>query len=375
MPYNVLITGGAGFIGSHLTDELIANGHNVVLLDNLHPQVHGEENKTPDYINPKAEFVYGDVRDRKVLQPLLENVDIVFHFAAYTGVGQSMYQIESYMDVNVQSASLLFELLSQKVGGIKKVILASSRAVYGEGLYQCPSGHITHPKPRSLQQFQQEQWDMKCDECGRETVPIPTSEETVPDPASIYAISKLTLEQIGLLIGATYNVPCTALRFFNVFGSRQSLDNPYTGVINTFVTRLVNSKPPQVYEDGLESRDFVHVFDVVQSCMLAMENDAADGKVFNVGSGQKLTLLEVAATISDLLNGPAPVVTGQYRAGDIRHCFADISNIQSKLGYKPQLSFEAGMKELLASLSEKKWVDNTKLAEQELVKRGLSKAD
>lgn len=372
MNESVLITGGAGFIGSHLADVLIAQGHQVTIYDNLHPQVHGPQRQIPDYLNKKATFIRGDVRDADALQDALAGKTIVFHFAAYTGVGQSMYQIREYMDVNVQGTAVLMEILSQSKHAVRKLILSSSRAVYGEGAYLCSECGPVHPLPRTLSQLQQGQWEVKCPHCQREVNPNPTSENTPLAPYSIYAISKHNQEQICRLIGETYGLPVVVLRFFNVYGPRQSLRNPYTGVINVFLTRLINSKPPQVYEDGHELRDFVHVKDVILACMLAMDKESAEGHIMNVGTGQPLSLMQVAQIISQEFDGQSPVLTGQFRAGDIRHCFADISRAKTILGYEPRVPFSTGISEYIRQLNHRQWDDLSAIPEQELLKRGLA---
>jgi dTDP-L-rhamnose 4-epimerase len=368
----VLITGGAGFIGSHLADRLINQGHEVTLFDLLHPQVHGLEHKPPDYLNPAARLLQGDVRDANALQAALDGVDVVFHLAAYTGVGQSMYQIGEYLDVNVQGTATLLQLLSRPSSSVRKLIVASSRAVYGEGAYHCSHCGPVSPSPRTAEQLRAGRWEVTCPHCGQPVQAMPTPETKAADPRSIYAVSKLNQEQTSLLIGEAYGLPVVVLRFFNVYGPRQSLKNPYTGVINTFITRLVNGLPPQLYEDGRPSRDFVHVSDVCQACLLAMSNEAADGQVLNVGSGQPLSLLEVAQTIAAQFGVPFPVITSQYRLGDIRHCYADLSRSRQLLGYAPQVSFKVGIAQLLHQLAGQEWPDQSGQAEAELVIRGLA---
>jgi dTDP-L-rhamnose 4-epimerase len=371
-PQRVLITGGAGFIGSHLADQLIGQGHDVTLFDLLHPQVHGPERLAPDYLNPAAHLIQGDVRDPAALQDALAGVDVVFHLAAYTGVGQSMYQISEYLDVNVQGTATLLELLNRPSSSVRKLIIASSRAVYGEGAYHCPCcGRVT-PAPRTAEQLRAGHWQLNCPQCGQVVEPIPTPETQPADPRSIYAVSKLNQEQIARLIGEAYSLPVVVLRFFNVYGPRQSLKNPYTGVINTFITRAMNGQPPLVYEDGRESRDFVHVSDVCQACLLAMTAEAASGRLFNVGSGQPLPLIEVAQLIAQQLGAPPPIITGQYRVGDIRHCHADLTQAHERLGYTPQVSFAAGITDLLQQIAGHSWADHSAEVEAELISRGLS---
>lgn len=372
MSEQVLITGGAGFIGSHLAEALLAAGHTVTVLDVLHPQVHGTEQAVPTYLDKRVQVIRGDVRDRALLQQTLVDKTAVFHFASYTGVGQSMYQISEYLDVNVGGTAVLMELLSQQKQPVRRLVLASSRAVYGEGACRCFVCGIVHPSSRSITQLRSGRWEVTCPHCNREIESIPTPESTTPDPRSIYAISKHNQEQVCLLIGETYGIPVVALRYFNVYGPRQSLSNPYTGVISTFITRLMNGRAIEVYEDGLESRDFVHVKDVVQACQLALARDTAVGQIINVGSGVPLTLLQIAQTISQKLGGTEPVISGQYRAGDIRHCTADLTQAHNILGYVPQITFASGIDDLLVELGGQQWEDRSHVAAQELIKRGLS---
>ncbi|MCP4360744.1 MAG: SDR family NAD(P)-dependent oxidoreductase [Chloroflexi bacterium] len=372
MSENVLITGGAGFIGSHLADTLLKAGHQVTVLDILHPQVHGQMRKIPDYLDDRVRVIQGDIRDKEVLRETLVGKTTVYHFAAYTGVGQSMYQISEYLDVNVGGTAVLMELLSEQKNSIKRLVLASSRAVYGEGVGNCPQCGLVHPAPRPIDQLRDGRWEVVCPNCGRAVQSQPTSEETTAAPYSIYAISKQNQEQVCLLIGETYNIPVVVLRFFNVYGPRQSLSNPYTGVISTFITRMKNDRAIPVYEDGRESRDFVHIQDVVQACELALEQEAAVGKIFNVGSGEALTLLQIAQIVTEKFGGPELIISGQYRAGDIRHCTADLTLARKLLGYNPQITFSAGIDNLLADLRRQHWQDHSHIAEQELVKRGLA---
>lgn len=373
MTEKVLITGGAGFIGSHLADLLIANGYIVVVLDNLHPQVHGKERKRPHYLHPEVQLIEGDIRNAKVVSKSLEGVSFVYHFAAHTGVGQSMYQIEEYLDVNVRGTAVLLDAIAARPGQIKKLILASSRAVYGEGSYYCKNCQLRlTPPPRDLGQLRHSQWEPTCPRCHQQITAVATTESDPTFPGSIYAISKLSQEQTCLIFGQAYQVPTIVLRFFNVYGPRQSLQNPYTGVINTFLTRLKADQPPKIYEDGQPTRDFVHVTDIVNACLLALQCNEAVHQIFNVGSGQKLTLLEIAQAILYNSGNMAPIITGEFRVGDIRHCFADITMARNVLGYSPSIPFVQGIKVLLDHVKNESWEDNSAIAEQELIRRGLS---
>lgn len=366
----ILITGGAGFIGSHLADELIGKNYQVVVLDNLSEQVHGPGENIPNYLNPEVDFVYGDVRDAALVQQLVKDVDAVFHFAAMVGVGQSMYEICNYTDVNNAGTAVLMEALIKHP--VKKLIVASSMSIYGEGMYQTTTGERVEVEARSLQQLKQGNWELQ-DRSGI-LMPVPTPETKTPDLSSIYALSKYDQERMTLITGRAYNIPTTALRFFNVYGTRQALSNPYTGVLAIFASRLLNDKAPMIFEDGYQQRDFVHVKDIARACWLALESEASAGEVFNIGSGQHYTIRELAAKLSGVMNktGIIPEVTGEYRAGDIRHCFGDISKATAKLNYTPRVSIEEGMNELAEWLQGQIAVDLVDDAKKELSVRGLT---
>ncbi len=369
---HVLITGGAGFIGTHLSRGLLAKGHGVRVFDNLTEQVHGNDAPRNNCTLPEVEFIYGDVRDREALTAALENIDIVFHLAAQTGVGQSMYQIEEYTSCNVGGTATLLDILANEKKSVQKLVVASSRAVYGEGKYSCPSCGIVFPEPRSVEQMRNHDWEVKCPLCSADVVPLPTDEDKPLKPGSVYAISKRDQEEMGICIGQAYGIPATALRFFNVYGSGQSLTNPYTGIITIFASKIRNGEAPLIYEDGLESRDFVHVSDVVQACLLAMDTGSSDYRVFNVGSGQALSVLEMARImIGEMGADLNPEVIGKYRVGDIRHCHADLTNASRYLGYRPQTDFRTGICEFLAWAETRESADRLSQATEELRKRGL----
>lgn len=366
----ILITGGAGFIGSHLADELIREGYEVVVLDNLSEQVHGSGNIIPEYLNPEVEFIYGDVRDAALVEELVEGVDAVFHFAAMVGVGQSMYEIRNYTEVNNEGTAVLMEALIKYP--VKKLVVASSMSIYGEGLYQSGTGEISEVSARPLHQLREGKWELTQ---GAEVLkPIATPETKTPDLSSIYALSKYDQERMALITGRAYNIPTTALRFFNVYGTRQSLSNPYTGVLAIFASRLLNDKPPLIFEDGYQQRDFVHVKDVARACRLALESDEASGEVFNIGSGQSYTIRELAQKLGEVMNKSEiiPEVTGKYRVGDIRHCFGDITKAKEKLNYIPQIDLIDGMNELAVWLEDQIAVDLVDNAKEELATRGLT---
>jgi dTDP-L-rhamnose 4-epimerase len=371
MTMNILVTGGAGFIGSHLCDELLAAGYRVRVLDNLHPQVHGGRNEPPDYLDARVDFMRGDVCDRSDVEHALKGIEAVFHFAAAVGVGQSMYELAHYTRVNNLGTALLLELLIHRP--VRKFIIASSMSIYGEGLYERPDGRREENASRTIDQLRQSEW-APLDSRGLPLKPLPTPESKSPELASIYALSKFDQERMSLLTGRAYGMPTAALRFFNVFGPRQALSNPYTGVLAIFASRLLNGKPPLVFEDGLQQRDFVSVHDIARACRLALETEEADGQVFNIGSGVRRTINDVAALLARVMEREdlAPKVTGKYRVGDIRHCFAEISRARQILGYEPQVSLEDGMGELVQWLRGQATEDHVEDAHAELSVRGLT---
>ncbi|HEX2121397.1 MAG TPA: NAD-dependent epimerase/dehydratase family protein [Thermoanaerobaculia bacterium] len=371
MNRTVLITGGAGFIGSHLSDALLQRGHRVRVLDNLDPQVHGAERRRPDYLDPEVELVVGDVRDADAVANALEGVDTVFHFAAKVGVGQSMYAVENYTDVNNRGTAVLLEALVKNP--VERLVVASSMSIYGEGMYRNAAGEITASQERTLEQLKRRQWEVT-DSAGNPLTPIATPETKMPSLASVYALSKFDQERLCLMIGRAYNIAAVALRFFNVYGTRQALSNPYTGVLAIFASRLLNDSAPLVNEDGHQRRDFVSVLDVAQACVLAMEKaPEVAGQAFNVGSGRNYTVLEVGRRLAEVLGKKIePEITGKYRVGDIRHCFADISLTRSMLGYEPQVQLEDALIELAQWLEGQIAVDKVQQAAAELSARGLT---
>jgi dTDP-L-rhamnose 4-epimerase len=369
----VLVTGGAGFIGSHLVDGLVAAGHRVRVLDSLDPQVHGPQAARPAHLHRKAELIVGDVRDRSAVARALDGVEAVFHEAAAVGVGQSMYQIEHYVSVNSVGAAVLLEAIVERRARLAKVVVASSMSLYGEGAYRGEDGRAVHPPLRKEADLAARRFELQ-DERGRPLVPIGTPEEKPLQPTSIYAITKRDHEEMFLAVGAAYDIPVVALRYFNVYGPRQALSNPYTGVVAIFSSRLLNRRPPRIYEDGGQTRDFVHVSDIVQANLLALEQAAANGRIYNVGTGRATSVGQVAETLAELLDfGEAPEVLGQYRAGDIRHCVADISRIERELGYRPRVAFADGLRELLAWLRTQSPEDAVEAASRELATRGLTR--
>src|SRR2546423_724046 len=343
---NILVTGGAGFIGSHLTDELIARGHRVRVLDLLVSQVHG--NGSPQYVNPKAEFIHGDVCDAATVQRCLDGIDAVFHEAAKVGVGQSKYEIDRYVRANDMGKAVLLQALILFKNQIRKLIVASSMSIYGEGAYACDKCGTVYPQLRPTEQLLDRRWEMECPQCGAELRPQPTREDKPLSPTSVYAVTKQDQEQFCLIVGRAYGIPTVALRYFNVYGPRQALSNPYTGVCAIFSSRLLNDQPPAIFEDGNQTRDFVHVSDIVQANLLALESDAADYQALNVGTGRPTSVRNVSRLLAEGLGKDIePEIVAKYREGDIRHCVADISRAQ-QLGYAPKVSLEQGIPELLS---------------------------
>ncbi|MHA1729859.1 MAG: NAD-dependent epimerase/dehydratase family protein [Promethearchaeota archaeon] len=375
MQKKILITGGAGFIGSHLVDELITlKNHEITVLDSLEEQVHGKTKKPPTFLNDECNFICGSILDYSLMKELLKNHEIVYHLAAMVGVGQSMYEIKKYTDTNIQGTANLLNILANEDHSVEKLIIASSNTIYGEGKSSCPNCGIIYPKLRNETQLLQKQWDLTCPTCGSVLKPEFTDESTPFNPSSVYALSKQVQEQMSLLIGKTYGINTTILRFFLVYGSRQSLSNPYTGVCAIFASRLLNNKPPIVFEDGLQTRDFVHVKDICQGLILAMEKEPARGQIFNLGSGIPITIKKVAEIMTKKINPKlSPIYNQNYRIGDIRHCVADISKAKKVLGYKPLYSFEKGVDDLIEWIQDQaslpKDVSNTAL--KELSNKGL----
>ncbi len=367
----ILITGGAGFIGSHLGRHLLEQGHRVRALDSLLPQVHGDAQRRPDYLDGDVELVVGDVRDRAAVDRALEGVDAVVHFAARVGVGQSMYEIAEYTSVNTLGTAVLLEAMMDRP--VRKLLIASSMSVYGEGLYRDGSGQPTEAVERGRAQLERGEWEPR-GAAGEALDPLPTPESKPPSLSSIYALNKFDQERQCLLFGSAYDVPTVALRFFNAYGPDQALSNPYTGVLAIFAGRLLNDRSPLIYEDGIQRRDFVHVTDVADACALSLERPEADGQVLNVGSGQSVTVQEVAERLAEVTGREhiAPEITGKYRVGDIRHCSSDITRARRTIGYEPQVSLEQGMRELAEWLEGQTADDQSEAAGRELAARGLT---
>jgi dTDP-L-rhamnose 4-epimerase len=399
----VLVTGGAGFIGSYIVEELLRGGYEVRVLDNLEPQVHGalaETGRAPDYLVEDAEFVQGDVRDVRAVVDALDGVDFLFHEAALVGVPQSMYDVRRYMDINaVGGATVLDAALNTKSvrARLKKMVVASSMSIYGEGAYRCEEHGTVYPRLRPTPQLERGEWELKCPEggggqggerekgCGRDVSPVATREDKPLQPLSIYAIGKRDHEEMFLACGAVYGIPAVALRYWQVYGQRQALSNPYTGVGAIFCSRILAGNPPPVYEDGQQLRDFVHASDIARANVMALESEKADGQAINVGTGTPISILDVANTLLREMGadrpGPdgrpalAPDVLGTFRPGDTRHCYPDLSRARALLGYEARVSFEQGAKELIAWVrdQEGKVEDRFEQAQKELKAAGLSR--
>lgn len=370
MKKRVLITGGAGFIGAHVAKELLANGYSVRALDSLVPQVHGPDRKRPSYLPPDVELVIADIRDRTALDAVLQRIDAVIHLVSLVGVGQSMYQIDDYTSVNNLGTAVLLQMLSKHP--VERVIVASSMSVYGEGLYLNKHGSVGVPKERTIEQLKLADWEVH-DENGDPLKPAPTPESKPPSLASVYALSKFDQERMCLMVGRAYGIPAVALRFFNTYGPFQALSNPYTGVLSNFAARVLNGKSPLIFEDGLQKRDFVSVYDVACACRLALEKPEAAGHALNISSGIPMTVAEVACRTIRAIGraGIEPDITGKYRMGDIRHCFADISLARKVLGWEPRVTLEQGLDDLADWLTGQTAVDQGPEARAELASRGL----
>jgi dTDP-L-rhamnose 4-epimerase len=371
MGKRILITGGAGFVGSHLADELLDHGYEVRALDNLSEQVHGANSRRPAYLADDVELMVGDVRDPDAVRLALDEVDAVFHLAAAVGVGQSMYRVADYLDVNCVGTATLLEALARQP--VERLVIASSMSIYGEGLCLRADKTVYDGPGRSAEQLRAGQWEV-CDESGVPLIPAPTPESKPPTLASVYALSKYDQERMCLMLGETYRIPTVALRFFNIYGTRQALSNPYTGVLAIFATRLLNDRPPLIYEDGLQRRDFVSVKDVARACRLALERPEAVGEVLNIGSGEPRSIRSVAAELAHAL-GKSQLraeLTGEYRVGDIRHCYADIDRARQVLGFEPQVGFANGLAELVYWLESQVAIDRLSEARHELASRGLT---
>jgi dTDP-L-rhamnose 4-epimerase len=366
----VLVTGGAGFIGSHLVDRLVDAGRDVRVLDSLEPQVHGDGK---GHRNDGAEYVEGNILDRDLVDRCLEDADSVVHLAAQVGVGQSMYEMARYVEENCLGTAAVLERIAEH-GGIKSLVVASSMSIYGEGQYACDScGSEDVRVTRKLEDLEAREWEPRCVTCGGEVRAIPTSELKPLEPDSIYATTKRDQEELVLVFGRSHGIRSIALRLFNTYGPRQSVSNPYTGVAAIFSSQLLSGNAPTIYEDGLQSRDFIHVSDIARAFHLALDSDAGD-LALNVGTGRSSSVLDVARVLdAELKTGLEPTIVNKFRHGDVRHCWADVSAIRDALGFEAEISFEDGMSELV------EWVrsdaasveDRTATAQDELARHGL----
>jgi len=374
---NILITGGAGFIGSNLTKKLVSKGYNVTILDNLSKQIHGENQDSELYNSIKdiSTFILGDVCNKSDWNKALNEQDAVIHLAAETGTGQSMYEITKYNDVNILGTSHLLNILANESHSIQKMVIASSRSIYGEGKYLCEKDGIVYPNERNDADMSKGLFEPICNNCKEELSLISTDENSKIHPSSIYGITKQQQEQMILLMGKSLGIPAVALRYQNVYGPGQSLSNPYTGILSIFSTRMLNGNDIDIYEDGEESRDFVFINDVVDATVLALEKKEANHQIFNVGSGVTTTVNQVANSLKECYNSNVNIsISGKYRLGDIRHNYADLSKIKEALGFSPKFDFNSGISEFV------KWVKTQEIKEdkyessiEELKEKGLIK--
>lgn len=370
---NILITGGAGFIGSHLAQQLASAGHSVTVLDNLSPQIHGPNCPLAAAARACASVIVGDVRERSDWLKALDGQEAVVHLAAETGTGQSMYEIDRYVDVNIRGTGLLLDLLANHPHRVRKLLVASSRSIYGEGKADCPRCGVVYPTERLDSALRQGDFEVKCPTCGGNTSQLPTDEASKLHPSSIYGITKLTQEQLVMTAGRSLGIPATALRYQNVYGPGQSLSNPYTGILSIFSTRIRNGNGLNIFEDGQESRDFVYIDDVVDATVAALLSPAADHQVFNVGSGVPTDVITVARTLCEAYGADVPVeISGNYRLGDIRHNHADLTRARERLGFEPKVSFADGVRRFTEWVRRQETaVDGYQASIDEMKRRGL----
>jgi dTDP-L-rhamnose 4-epimerase len=368
----VLVTGGAGFIGSHLVERLLEQRHDVLVLDSLDPQVHGPNAERPAHLPREAELVIADVRDRAAVERCVSGVDAVFHLASAVGLAQSMYEIERFCDVNVRGTAIVLESVVKHKSRIKKLLVASSMSLYGEGSVACPSCGTSDPPLRPSAQLEAQDFEVHCPKCGGIATPAPTVETARLVPTTVYAITKRDQEEMVHCVGGAYAIPTVALRLFNVYGPRQALSNPYTGVAAIFSSRLLNGNRPLVFEDGGQTRDFTHVTDVAEAFARALTEPRAAGVTLNVGAGRPHTLTSLGELLAAEIGVPwNPNVTRQFRAGDIRHCTADTTRLEATVGFRPQVRFEDGVKDLVQWVRAQRPVDRVDHAMTELAERGL----
>lgn len=377
MAVKILITGGAGFIGSNLALELINKDYSVTVLDNLSEQVHGDEKISPLYlsIKDKVNFIKGDVRNKADWKKALKDQDIVVHLAAETGTGQSMYEISRYVDVNIQGTAHLLHFLANNNHSIQKVIVASSRAIYGEGKYFCEEHGIVYPEERREVDLIDGRFECTCPVCGGEVKLQATDERSKLHPTSVYGITKHNQEQMVLTVSSSLGIPAIAYRYQNVFGPRQSLSNPYTGILSIFSTQIKNNNQINIFEDGKESRDFVYIDDAVHATVLGIENDTVVNDVFNVGADKPINVLTVAKTLTSKYGSSMePVITGNFRIGDIRHNYADLSKAKEILGFMPNYNFDTGVSKFVEWVNAQTIKDDKYIASiKKMKEKGLFK--
>ena len=374
MSKTILITGGAGFIASHCAALLLQHNWKVKALDNLDAQIHGSDRRPPAYLDRRVELIVGDIRSPKTIRRALADVDAVLHLAARVGVGQSMYEVADYTDVNGRGTAVLLEAMLEraKKRPFDRLVVASSMSIYGEGLYKAADGSFVNDAERNAERLKRGLWD-PVDGSGKPLEAVPTPEAKTPSVASVYALSKYDQERLCLVVGGAYEIPTVALRFFNVYGPHQALSNPYTGVLAIFAARLLNERPPLIFEDGEQRRDFVYVDDIAEACRLALVNEAAVGRAFNIGSGEDVTIKEVAKLLADTLGvGIEAEVTGECRIGDVRHCFPDIAAARAVLGYRPKTTLATGLRKLVGWLDGRIAIDRVGEARAALAARGLT---
>jgi dTDP-L-rhamnose 4-epimerase len=374
MNKTILITGGGGFIASHCAALLLRHNYRVKALDNLDAQIHGQEGRPPSYLDRRVELIVGDIRSPKSVRRALADVDAVIHLAARVGVGQSMYEVADYTDVNGRGTAVLLEAMIERAKRrpFDRLVVASSMSIYGEGLYRAPDGRLISDAERTPQQLKRSIWE-PLDELGRRLEAVATPEDKAPSMRSVYALSKYDQERLCLIVGEAYDIPTVALRFFNVYGPHQALSNPYTGVLAIFAARLLNDRPPLIFEDGEQRRDFVYVDDIADACRLALSSDAAVGHAFNIGSGASVTIREAALLLAEALCvSIEPEITGECRVGDVRHCFPDIGKARAMLDYRPRYSLATGLKKLVGWLDGRIAVDRVGEARAALAARGLT---
>lgn len=374
----ILITGGAGFIGSNLTLKLLEKGYKVTILDNLSPQIHGNNPENSELymsIKNKVNFILGTVTSKKDWRRAIKNVDIIVHLAAETGTGQSMYEIEKYVDTNIKGTAIMWDILTNEKHNIKKVIVAASRAIYGEGKYYCEVHEEVYPIERELKDLEKKDFSVKCPICHKNVKLLGTTEDSKIAPTSLYGLTKSVQEEMSLLLGKNINIPVVTYRYQNVYGPGQSLKNPYTGILSIFSTRIKNGNNINIFEDGKESRDFVYISDVVDATILGIKKEEANYQSFNVGTGVNIDVLTVAETLKKLYKADIKIeISGNFRLGDIRHNFADISKAKKLLGYEPKYTFEKGMKKFVEWVNKQPIEqDNYEVSILEMKAKGLYK--